>query len=173
MCFMAYLVCDKCGEYYELQPGESPDDFSDKCECGGDLRYVQDLNDIDKLQKVCPNCGSIIEDNDEICPICGFRLKKPHVTEKRLIFGVLWDVFSISVLMVGAILFAYIMGIIIIPSFLNPQLRADFYSNFYSDLGILIMISLLTICLVVGVIARIGPTRDRYLEFYRKMNWNL
>ena len=23
---MSYLVCDKCGEYYELQSGESPED---------------------------------------------------------------------------------------------------------------------------------------------------
>ncbi|ADZ09383.1 hypothetical protein Metbo_1139 [Methanobacterium lacus] len=33
-----YLLCDKCGGYYELQPGESPDDF-EECECGGNLRY--------------------------------------------------------------------------------------------------------------------------------------
>jgi heat shock protein HtpX len=34
-----YLVCDKCNRYYELQPSESPDDFTDKCECGGKLEY--------------------------------------------------------------------------------------------------------------------------------------
>ena len=32
-----YLYCDKCGGYYVLNPGESPQDFSDKCECGGHL----------------------------------------------------------------------------------------------------------------------------------------
>jgi hypothetical protein len=32
-----YLYCDKCGGYYILNPGESPDDFSDRCECGGHL----------------------------------------------------------------------------------------------------------------------------------------
>jgi len=31
----SFLVCDKCGGYYELQKGESPEDFTDKCECGG------------------------------------------------------------------------------------------------------------------------------------------
>jgi hypothetical protein len=41
---MAYLVCDKCGGYYELQPGESPDDF-DRCECGGKLKHIQTLSD--------------------------------------------------------------------------------------------------------------------------------
>ena len=36
---MGYLICDKCGGYYELQPGEKPEDFSDECECGGKLIY--------------------------------------------------------------------------------------------------------------------------------------
>ncbi|SCG84817.1 DUF4013 domain-containing protein [Methanobacterium congolense] len=40
-----YLVCEKCGGYYQLQSGESPEDFSDTCECGGKLKFVQDLND--------------------------------------------------------------------------------------------------------------------------------
>jgi len=39
-----YIVCDKCGGYYQLQPGESPDDFSDTCECGGYLIYKNDLD---------------------------------------------------------------------------------------------------------------------------------
>ena len=34
-----FLVCDKCGGYYELQKGESPEDFSDECECGGHLEH--------------------------------------------------------------------------------------------------------------------------------------
>jgi len=34
-----YMVCEKCGGYYKLQPGESPDDFSDTCECGGELEF--------------------------------------------------------------------------------------------------------------------------------------
>ena len=32
-----FLVCDKCGGYYELQKGESPEDFSVECDCGGQL----------------------------------------------------------------------------------------------------------------------------------------
>ena len=32
-----YLVCDKCGGYYQLQTGASADDFGDVCECGGHL----------------------------------------------------------------------------------------------------------------------------------------
>ena len=41
---MNYLICDTCESYYELQPGESPDDFTDKCECGGNLHYCDSLN---------------------------------------------------------------------------------------------------------------------------------
>ena len=40
---LGYLVCDKCGGYYELQSGESPDDFADECECGGKLKHVKTL----------------------------------------------------------------------------------------------------------------------------------
>jgi len=43
---MPYLVCMKCGGYYQLQEGESPDDFSDKCQCGGDLRYIESLEEL-------------------------------------------------------------------------------------------------------------------------------
>ncbi len=41
-----YLVCDTCGGYYELQPGEFPDDFTDVCECGGNLEHTKTLNSI-------------------------------------------------------------------------------------------------------------------------------
>jgi len=33
-----YLECENCGGYYELQVGESPEDF-EKCQCGGNLKY--------------------------------------------------------------------------------------------------------------------------------------
>jgi hypothetical protein len=39
-----YLVCEKCNEYYQLQPGESAEDFTDECECGGKLKYYKDIN---------------------------------------------------------------------------------------------------------------------------------
>ncbi|HML04948.1 MAG TPA: DUF515 domain-containing protein [Methanobacterium sp.] len=43
---MGYLVCEKCEGYYELQQGESPSDFSDECECGGQLKYVESLDNV-------------------------------------------------------------------------------------------------------------------------------
>lgn len=41
---MGYLVCEKCEGYYELQENESPQDFS-SCECGGNLKYAENLSD--------------------------------------------------------------------------------------------------------------------------------
>lgn len=41
--FNGYLVCDKCGAYYELKESESPDDFTDECDCGGKLQHKKSL----------------------------------------------------------------------------------------------------------------------------------
>ncbi|MGZ7116803.1 MAG: hypothetical protein ACXVHS_05040 [Methanobacterium sp.] len=55
---MTYLVCNECNGYYELQEGESPEDFTNKCECGGNLyatnsisNYDKDVNDTDSVNK--------------------------------------------------------------------------------------------------------------------------
>ncbi|CDG65142.1 MAG: hypothetical protein PWQ15_649 [Methanobacterium sp.] len=39
-CNMSYLICSHCGEYYQLEEDESPEDF-DKCHCGGTLYYSE------------------------------------------------------------------------------------------------------------------------------------
>ena len=39
-----YLVCQKCNSYYKLQPGEAPEDFDSKCECGGELEYSENID---------------------------------------------------------------------------------------------------------------------------------
>jgi hypothetical protein len=41
--FWGFLSCDACDGYYQLQKGESPEDFSDKCECGGNLKFSQSV----------------------------------------------------------------------------------------------------------------------------------
>lgn len=43
-----YLICDKCGSYYELKVGESPNDFDLNCECGGTLKYINNLNQLNE-----------------------------------------------------------------------------------------------------------------------------
>ncbi|HOI39238.1 MAG TPA: hypothetical protein PL168_00760 [Methanobacterium sp.] len=47
---MTYLVCEKCWSYYELQEGESIDDF-DSCECGGKLAFTDDYEIIKQVKK--------------------------------------------------------------------------------------------------------------------------
>ncbi len=59
--FMSYLVCDKCGGYYELQLDESPEDFADKCDCGGNLKCIKDLNDLEGLQNLYPSTNKFEE----------------------------------------------------------------------------------------------------------------
>lgn len=41
---MGYLICNKCLGYYELQEGESPDDFV-VCNCQGKLHYYNSLDE--------------------------------------------------------------------------------------------------------------------------------
>jgi Rad3-related DNA helicase len=42
---MGYLICDKCEGYYELQHGESPEDFILKCNCGGKLKFYNSFDE--------------------------------------------------------------------------------------------------------------------------------
>jgi hypothetical protein len=44
---VGYLICGKCKSYYQLQKGESPKDFVKECECGGKVRYVENLDIVD------------------------------------------------------------------------------------------------------------------------------
>jgi hypothetical protein len=42
---VTYLCCDNCEKCYKLQPGESPEDFYSKCDCGGELKVYNNLDD--------------------------------------------------------------------------------------------------------------------------------
>ena len=161
-----YLICDKCGGYYELQPGECPGDFTDKCECGGHLRYVHNLNDADELQKTCPNCGSLISDNDLECPICGFELKS-LVKEKYFIFGTLWYVNSIFYFLAGFVVTSFVLLILVVPIILK-----------YPQEGITMLVggSLAPLFFLGGILVSIKRFKlgylGGYLEWYKKMKWN-
>jgi hypothetical protein len=48
---MGYLICGKCKSYYKLQSGESRKDFVGDCDCGGKLRYVENLDIVDPSWK--------------------------------------------------------------------------------------------------------------------------
>lgn len=93
---MSYVICEKCGGYYELLEGESSKDF-DACQCGGKLSYADSINenyaeektnedtedknimeDIENKQGeeitlYCSNCGKY--DSEGIfCSKCGGKL---------------------------------------------------------------------------------------------------
>lgn len=76
---MGYLFCEKCGGYYELKEGENIDDFK-SCECGGSLRYVESLDELEsssdniKINLKCPFCGSENATQNKFCDNCGKSL---------------------------------------------------------------------------------------------------
>jgi hypothetical protein len=81
---MSYLICYECNRYYELQEGELPNDFSDKCDCGGELKYLETLESYDKIEKIsattsCPYCGAENPDSAKLCKTC-----------KRLLTEIKW-----------------------------------------------------------------------------------
>ena len=82
---MGYLVCDSCGGYYELQEGENPEDFDDKCQCGGKLRFTEkiDINTTSQ-QIICPNCKTENPEIATFCSECGKNLlEKTKQTKKQ------------------------------------------------------------------------------------------
>ncbi|CEL24006.1 zinc ribbon domain-containing protein [Methanobacterium formicicum] len=80
---MGYLICAKCGGYYELQDGESPADF-ESCECGGTLKYTENGDNINSQIKetpihlTCPLCGTENPEIAEFCASCGNNLSKEN-----------------------------------------------------------------------------------------------
>ncbi len=72
---MDYIIFEECGGYYELQLGESADDF-ENCQCGGHLKFAEETIEIPlekKARFVCSNC---LEENEPslYCSSCGGRL---------------------------------------------------------------------------------------------------
>jgi len=80
---LGYLKCEKCGGYYELQEGESPEDF-DVCECGGELKHVKTIAGIDtnlketSIDTICPVCGTKNTGISQFCASCGNNLSEEN-----------------------------------------------------------------------------------------------
>jgi ribosomal protein L40E len=73
---MSHLKCEKCGSYYKLKEGESPEDFK-SCQCGGKLSYVQNFDshfdeEMDPLNEIniCPSCGTKNPASKRYCKSC-------------------------------------------------------------------------------------------------------
>lgn len=71
---MSYLICEKCGGYYELQPGESAEDF-DSCHCGGTLNYSNSLNTV-FMDESSSGKPTSVGSTTMPCPVCGHTNKK-------------------------------------------------------------------------------------------------
>jgi hypothetical protein len=77
---MGFLICNKCDGSYELQPGESPEDFDLACECGGKLVHFKNQDENEESNpknskavdtKFCFNCGTKISLKSKKCSECG------------------------------------------------------------------------------------------------------
>lgn len=84
--YMAYLVCENCKGYYELQSGESPEDF-DLCPCGGKLVLMNSLIDQDSKSSrntlQCYSCGEINPEESKFCLSCGKNLIEKNKINKK------------------------------------------------------------------------------------------
>jgi hypothetical protein len=70
---MGYLICEKCGGYYELQKGESLSDF-DCCQCGGKLKYYEDSVHEKNLDNNPSGYNPKLKTNDEIKKIIDYNI---------------------------------------------------------------------------------------------------
>ena len=98
---MKFIICDECGGFYELEKGESLEDF-ESCLCGGSLSYAEPTprgmkkttknihNNNQTLscqtsnhqtsnhvsENICPLCGQINKVKTRFCSKCGKILKQ-------------------------------------------------------------------------------------------------
>jgi len=96
---MGYLICDTCHGYYELENGESPEDFISKCECGGNLEFKDSISH---------NHGTVSEGRDKIAHGYSYTDKKSFNYKIVMVFGVAIIIIGI----IGIIVFN-IIGLII------------------------------------------------------------
>lgn len=97
---MGYLICDTCHGYYELKNGESPEDFSSKCECGGNLEFKETIG---------YNHGTESEGRDKIVHGYSYTDKKSFNYKIVMVFGVV-----IIIVGIIGIVMLNIIGLIIV-----------------------------------------------------------
>ncbi len=79
---MKYIICDECGGFYELEKGESLEDF-ESCLCGGSLSYAEPTprgmkkttkkvqNDYQATRYQTSTHQTSSHYSENICPLCG------------------------------------------------------------------------------------------------------
>ncbi len=118
---MGYLECENCGGSYELKKGEYPEDFSDKCECGGNLNYYKYSNFRENFKftpplngNQCPHCGFNNKVNAKFCKQCGKKMEKGliQVFNDKINFLAVFIGLGVSciVLIIGSLLFGSVVA---------------------------------------------------------------
>lgn len=122
---MAYLVCDTCGEEFDLNPDETADNFDSECdECGGNLKYREDDSIIDGIY--CTSCGHENDSDSIFCENCGKKLsQRAEIKKHSTITSLNWKAIIIGCV-VGTILailfivlFRFFLGFAAIPFFIG------------------------------------------------------
>jgi hypothetical protein len=89
---LGFLFCEECNGYYELQEGESSEDYKE-CECGEKLKYVENLNGMNLRSSqreeisFCSACGKENKSDAKFCGSCGKNLtttSDPSGIKKRI-----------------------------------------------------------------------------------------
>ena len=70
-----YLACEECGGYYELQDGESSEDY-DQCRCGGKLEYSTLIPSSSESGDLSSDKSDIVKDNNKLSSFLNFKNKK-------------------------------------------------------------------------------------------------
>lgn len=124
---MGYLECEKCGGYYELQEGESADNF-DLCECGGKLKYVKSLETPQEETNEttesinCPHCGKGNPSHSQYCQDCGKEITAVNTANNEIeverstlliVVGYIFAIFGFLLAFIGVFV-GLIIGIILI-----------------------------------------------------------
>lgn len=142
---MSYLICKECGGHYQLQPGESVDDFSE-CVCGGELELRNNLADY--------NAESRLEDSSS-----EFALKDSSPETDKLVF-ISTDICVATVTAIFAMICLSIL-------FIGDELFNLGFSNpFFRIFSLLI--SVVVLAFVYGGIQDFFRVRGLYFSLPRK-----
>ena len=122
-----YLVCDTCGGSYKLLSGEKPEDFSSECECGGELKHIDNVENQEKniieinATNICPYCSQENEETSKYCQNCGKEINNQSANKNELpkksstlliVFGYLFAILGGFLYGIG-LLVGLIIGIIL------------------------------------------------------------
>ncbi|NMC58653.1 MAG: NERD domain-containing protein, partial [Candidatus Methanofastidiosa archaeon] len=106
---MRYLICDTCRGYYELKEGESAEDFSSKCECGGNLEFKTSIKSDDRTESA---------GRDKIAHGYSHTDKQSFKYRNIMIFGVvigiigiigifMFNILSLIIAVAGGLIYSY------------------------------------------------------------------